>query len=364
MNTKDRFTFHPERPCETPVEHNGREALLQHAFGRLGADDTQSFVLIGAEKMGKSSFLRHLCHPEVYKDYLEQPDTYTFVYLDAETEELSGVQAGENLFFQVLFRHLQALSDDNHTQWEDSSDLRDVAVWLKQQNKRLILLIDNFNLIITHPNYRVAFYESLRSWFSTHHQIGCVLSSPVQLLQLAMPLELSGSPFFNIFAAYLLEPLTLEESKDLLNQRLPTHLQAQTEQIELLIKHFCRTPYLLQQAGFAWCEHSRHGHVPDLEPVIEQAYQACQPYYESLYSDLGQHLAFIEAFVDPQQANPEAENVDRILVEYGVVDETGESLCALQTIRFFQEKFGIRPTNRLGCWWQAWRTFVHKLFSY
>ncbi|MCP4701620.1 MAG: hypothetical protein GY862_32885 [Gammaproteobacteria bacterium] len=340
---KQAVSFHPERPCRTAAEHVGRTSLTEHAFGRLSTDDVQSFTVIGAEKMGKTSFLNYLRQPEVAMDYLDNAADYQSVYLDAKKQNLSD----EAAFFNAFHTEVEKLS--GLTGLRGIGDLHQITDWLEQQDKRLIVMLDNFNLIVANPNYRVPFYEGLRSWFSTRRHVGCVVSSPVQLLQLSMARELSGSPFFNIFGAYTLEPLRSEEAHRLITERLPAHLQKRHEDIQQLIEAFGLNPYPLQRAGQAWAGMAGHQHVPPVSAVIEAGYQACLGHYESLYAGLKKRqLAVIDALLDPSQPPPD--RIDNLLVERGWISADGKSLAATQMARFFRAKLGIK--SHIGIWRQ------------
>jgi hypothetical protein len=337
-----KLTFHPNRPCQTAAEHNGRTALSYHVFGRIGTEDVQSFALIGTEKMGKTSFLNYLHQPEVLANHLQEPQKYLFVYLDAKTQKLED----EPIFFRTLFsqepfRNLSGLTS--------IKDLRVLSNWLESQDKRLVVMIDNFNFIVSNPNFRVPFYEGLRSWFSTQRRVGCVVTATLPLLQLAMARELSGSPFFNIFTTYLLEPLVWEEAKLLLTNRLPPHLREREAEIDQLLKEFGTFPYPLQQAGNCWVGMAEHRHIPPLKKVIEAAYQACLGYYENIYSSLKRHqLAVVDGLLDPYQPKPDPDRIDRTLIERGWVSEDGRHIPARQMARFFRTKLGLPES--LGSW--------------
>ncbi|MBF0552026.1 MAG: AAA-like domain-containing protein, partial [Deltaproteobacteria bacterium] len=240
--------FHPERPCENTAEHVGRKEILYHAYARLGTEDIQSFAVIGAFREGKSSLINYLQQPDVLDKYLpEHGGRYVFLCIDFKNEIISDPTEFFELFYQKAGRLLNL--DGLKNMWDDLSCITEQ---LDKNDQKLITTFDNFNLLVTNPNFPVNFFEGLRSWFSTNRDVGCIVTSPLQLLNLAVPVELAGSPFFNIFDAYSLHPFSFSEAKQLIEERLPAELRERDKDLTRLINNFGFSPYPLHVAGKAW----------------------------------------------------------------------------------------------------------------
>jgi hypothetical protein len=326
----EQLTFHPHRPCGTPQEHVGRESLVQHAYGRLGTDDVQSFAVIGFHHEGKSSFVKYIQQPKVAKRYLgDNASQYIFLYFDLAEQPLND----ETAFFKEFYRRVgETLSLSGPLDFDKITD------WLVTQQRRLVLTFDNFNYIVTNPNYKVAFYEGLRSWLSTHPQIGCIVTSPVQLLRLAIPQELAGSPFFNIFDSYSLSPLSFTEATKLVYDRLPEKLGEREKDIFELITQVGHSPYPLQQAGYIWVTHLEKSGKPAFKQVIDEVYQACLPYYQEIYASLKknqlENIVGILSHHVPQR-------IDHTLIDRGWITKDKSRMVAQLMERFFRERMGI-----------------------
>jgi serine/threonine protein kinase len=94
------LVFHPDRPCLQSAEHEGRQTLIQHVFGKLATDDVQSFAIIGFKKSGKTSFINHIQQPKILAKYLEEEKEYYFFI----TLSLSKLQLkNKNDFFKAFF---------------------------------------------------------------------------------------------------------------------------------------------------------------------------------------------------------------------------------------------------------------------
>ena len=330
------LSFHPERPCLNPEEHVGRESLLQHAFGRLGTDDVQSFAIYGFSKEGKTSFVKYLQQDRVVERYLgDKAKQYIFLYFDVAELQLHD----EDAFFKVLYSKIsEVLAIPN---LKDFSDNKKILDCLEKSNRKLIMIFDNFNLIVVNPKYRVSFFESFRSWLYMHSPVGCIMTSPMRLLDLAMSVELAGSPFFNIFDYYSLFPLSQAEATRLVSERLPEALQDSQKDIFELIGQFGYSPYPLQEAGKVWVSHSdKTGQSAFNKQVINEAYQACLPYYEEIYASLTkQQLESIASILSGNKSNDVV--VDNYLVDRGWVTKNKTRISAGQMERFFRERLEV-----------------------
>ncbi|SEH04452.1 ATP-binding protein [Candidatus Venteria ishoeyi] len=336
MSLEQHLSFHPERPCLHSGEHCGRDLLVQHAFDRLATDDVQSFAVIGFSRSGKTSFIHHLCQPEILTQYLgNRAEEFIFVTLDAGQIKLDG----EAAFFQHFYAELKAKTGMEGL--HGSNDFRQINAWLNTHNKRLVCVFDDFNLIVSHPAFRVQFYENLRAWFYNENRVGCILTSPVQLLQLSMSKELAGSPFFNIFNTYVLAPLQLTEATLLLESRLPKVLQIRSRDIFTLIEEVGTMPYLLQRAGAQWVTQYQKQGDTTFSHALEAVYQACLPYYEALYASLKtRQLQLLTGLLQGQ-----TQNQDNDLVARGIIGEENAQITLHQFERFLRERLGLRRKN-------------------
>jgi hypothetical protein len=353
---KENLSFHPERPSITPSEHVGRESLLQHAYGRLGTEDVQSFAIVGFHKEGKTSFIKHIQEHSVAEKYLgSKANDYIFLYFDLGELQLND----ESAFFEVFYNKIgQVLPLPN---LKDLLDFQKITDWLEKNNRRLILIFDDFNLIVTNPNYKVSFYEGYRSWLSTQTHVGCIVTSPVQLLRLAIPVELAGSPFFNIFDSYSLFPLNLYEATRLVYKRLPEALQEREKDISELIKQFGYSPYPLQQVGKVWVSCFEKTGDPSFHSVIDEAYQACLPYYEDIYSSLtNNQLNNIASLLS--SGRKKKLKIDNNLIDRGWVTITKNKprISARQMERFFRERMDIPAKQNL---YSLLKQFLSRVFK-
>jgi hypothetical protein len=353
MTASPKIHFTPNRPCITAEEYIGRSGLVQRAFARLGTDDVQSFAIIGFHKFGKTSFVNYLQQPSVIQQYLgEKGQQYIFLYINLNEKHLNN----ENEFFVELYQQAESLL--GLSDLKGISDLDVITDWLESTNKRLVLILDDFNLIVTNPNYSVLFYERLRSWFSTHKQVGCIVTSPLQLLHLAIPVDLAGSPFFNIFDAYYLEPLTVTEAVTILDSGLPEQMLGQEKEIFEIIKQVGLSPYLIQIAGNIWVSRFEAGKNTELDVLLDLIYQTNLAYYEKIYASLtANQRENIKSLINPLYKT-DVVRMDNKLIQSGWVNKDAKKITALQMEKFFQEKFFPKKVDSLSTWMAKIKNFL------
>lgn len=327
--------FNIKRPCNYKEEHIGREKIIQYAFSRLGTQDVQSFAIIGRSKSGKTSFVKYIQNSEVSQEYLgDKYAKYLYLYLDFCE---SSISSEDDFFRSVYLQSANLIKPENTV---EVSSLEEISYLLNESEQKLILILDNFNLVITDPRFSVAFYEKLRSWFSTNFNIGCIVTSPLQLLELSIPLELAGSPFFNIFDAYTLKPLEHEEAFRLIELRTPNQLLSYKNEIYEIIETVGFNPYELQVAGYIWVKNFSKLGETNFKKSTEEVYSALKPFYSEIYTDLSnRQLRNIKAILENDKQ--ELKYIDRHLIDYGWVDKESKCFISSQMERFFKEKLEI-----------------------
>jgi hypothetical protein len=200
-------------PPLNPFFHRGPVREPDYFFGR-GAEQAyiadlvrqgQSVSISGQRRVGKTSLLFHLAHPSVSAQWglAEAP----WVYLDGGT--LDGLD--EDWFFGAVDRALGG-----------EADAVPYARFLERvraaaaRDQRLILLLDEFELIAANPRFGSALFNRLRG-LAAQYPLTFITASRDPLLQLTFAhADTLSSPFFNIFAPVRLGPLAEAEARALL----------------------------------------------------------------------------------------------------------------------------------------------------
>jgi hypothetical protein len=192
--------------------------------------------VLGERRFGKTSILR----------YLEKALTATPRLRVAGLNLLTLTPPTPEGFYASLSRTLTragALSRDQPL--HNFPDLEDYLYRLEAEGERLVLLIDEFDLVARDRRFPMEFFDQLRG-AAGHLPLTMALASVVSLSEVAHA-GVYGSPFFNVFVPERLKPLSAAEAEALIasppvgGHGLP---EAAAEILALAGRH----PYFLQLA--------------------------------------------------------------------------------------------------------------------
>lgn len=190
-------------PITHPRAFFGRERAVRRLFDLLRRPPLQNAAIIGPRRSGKTSLLHYLrfitttppeqLRPGQRHDWLTQPETYHWVYLDFQDARL-GTRQG---LLHALLTHLQLPPPaPQHCTLDYFLDI--VSRSLRTPT---ILLLDEIGVALErYPELDDAFWESLRSLATTqvNGNLAFILAAAEPPDQLAHHTG-HGSPFFNIF---------------------------------------------------------------------------------------------------------------------------------------------------------------------
>ncbi|MDQ7823860.1 MAG: ATP-binding protein [Candidatus Eremiobacteraeota bacterium] len=213
-----------------PSQFYGRKELLNRAFSRLGGARPQCLSIIGERRIGKSSLLWNLQHPEVYSRYLPEPGLTIFVFMDLQENTAQTVDE----FFEIFFLSLQRVRSES-TAHESGGypAFKDLAEHLENSRERLIILLDEFERVSMNPNFDPEFFFFLRA-MANRYEIAFITSSARDLQQLCSSKEIEASPFFNIFTPLQLSVFRSNEASEFIessSRSAPVSLAPWTRQI-------------------------------------------------------------------------------------------------------------------------------------
>ena len=179
-----------------PDAFYGRSTELSDLFTRLGA--MQSCSVVGPRRIGKSSLLYYLT--QVYQEHLADADNYVFAFIDLQ--ELSGLGADD--FFDTAVFELQEAS--NHPtlaemvidHYGNMRGFRRFLMKLRGTGLKLVLCLDEFEMLSQNEQYSVDFFTYLRGLCS-NYDLALITSSRTSLYELCHQGGLQTSQFWNIF---------------------------------------------------------------------------------------------------------------------------------------------------------------------
>lgn len=239
-----------------PAYFVGRGEELEQIFGAVLTGQCRSVV--GERKVGKSSLLTHLTHPETQRRFGLEPESNRFVYLDLEG--IGSATRGE--FWQEVLEQVYLGLPDQELRASfvnavGASEIRFMRVRrllrrVHDAGHRVVLILDEFESLAQSPHFEPDFYGELRSLAG---DVGVVYltASKRGLYDLTYRHSTTlSSPFFNIFSELSLGLMAEEEVRQIL-LRLSKTNQGDgfgPDEIDLALEWAGPHPFFAQLAGY------------------------------------------------------------------------------------------------------------------
>jgi archaellum biogenesis ATPase FlaH len=197
----------------------GRLEEVKYIFSLLR--NAQSCSIVGPRRIGKSSLINYVSDPKVMQSYDLNPDDFIFVPIDLEglaeltqTDVFSMIieEIRNRISVEELRRKLENLLAKEQIRF---LDLKNILKDISDQNKNVIFLFDEFELITSNKNLDSNFFSGLRNLANTYN-VAYITTSNSPLLELTFSRETLGSPFFNFFTQIDLGLMTESEVNDLI----------------------------------------------------------------------------------------------------------------------------------------------------
>ncbi|HJZ67609.1 MAG TPA: protein kinase [Blastocatellia bacterium] len=198
-----------------PGQFFGRAREVSKIFSRIGASRPQSISVVGERRIGKSSLLCFINHPQVRERFLDRPESYVFAFIDLQQKRRLTLTE----FFKELFALLgKETGDKSLTRLQPSFDsLRSMLDNFRRDGRKLVVLLDEFDAITTNRAFDLEFYSFLRS-IANNYDVAYVTSSARDLQELCHTQLIADSPFFNIFTNVFLRAFTRKEAVELITR--------------------------------------------------------------------------------------------------------------------------------------------------
>jgi len=213
------FTF--GNPIKDPARFIGRKAEIRQIINRLLSSAHESTSIIGERRIGKTSLLSYLAHPEVSAGLGLTPDKFCLVYVDFQgltditpTRFWQRVlkKMSRSLCDESLKPSIERLSEQDDF---DLFDLEDLFQTTVDKGLTIALLMDEFEYVTENPNFKSDFFGGLRA-LAIHSGVALLPATRRELVELCHSEEIKGSPFFNIFANVVLRPFSRDEVDEML----------------------------------------------------------------------------------------------------------------------------------------------------
>jgi hypothetical protein len=248
------FTF--GNPVRDPSRFFGRQQEIRQITSRLASSAHESTSVVGERRIGKTSLLNFLAHPEVSASLGLAPESYCLVYIDFQG--LTDITPRR--FWQRVLAKIGrgACDQDVGAQFGEFSkredfdlfDLEDLFETAGNRGLHIVLLLDEFEYVTQNPNFTSDFFGGLRA-LAIHRNLSLVPATRRELVDLCHSDEIKGSPFFNIFANVVLRPFSPPEVDQMVEGYLAgSDLTLAPEEKEMILKLAGGHPFFVQMAGY------------------------------------------------------------------------------------------------------------------
>ncbi len=187
-------------PIKEPAGFYGRTEEVASTLSLL--KNNQSVSIVGPRRIGKTSLLLHISHPQVMARHGLPPAEHICVFIDCGG--LSGLNQAD--FYRLLLEEteeqLLAQGQDINLPMPTPMTYRHFERALRRlsrQGLKFVFMLDEFELMSENHNLDADFFSGLRG-LTARHNICYVTTSQAHLLELSYAEGVLGSPFFNIFA--------------------------------------------------------------------------------------------------------------------------------------------------------------------
>ncbi len=263
------------KPIDDPARFIGHRREIEQLYSRL-LSAFESSSIVGERRMGKTSLLKVLGHPDMQAQFGLDPGKYTFVYQDFGFLESStmptrfwqrvlrsirrAVKSHDEIVDEIEFA-LKAETIDNYT-------LDDIFTLIDEEDLYIILLLDEFENVTRNQNFDDDFFAGLRA-LAIHHNLALITSSREELVKLTHSEKVRSSPFFNIFASINLRSFSETEATEMIDTYLTgTEIKFLLSEINLIFDIAGFHPYFLQMT----CHHLYAAHQQGLGDVARRQY--------------------------------------------------------------------------------------------
>jgi len=252
------------------IQHIDRQREQRTLFTRLR--NGECTAIVGEPRIGKTSLLRRLGSPAIQKGRLkEQAEEIITIEIDCYQEWLSTDRTPRDFWEFVLDTVKMDLSDETVqrqiTLVEEndygSATLANFFRNLGRRDLRVVLLIDEFDALLAHPNFSTAeFLGGLRS-MAMREGFQIITASIMSIEEMNRRSEASnplGSPFFNHFTPVNLKPFSYKDVALLLDSALQGNdIQFDRTDRNFIVWLSGRHPYRIQVTGAALYEAIEEG---------------------------------------------------------------------------------------------------------
>lgn len=299
-----------------PEDFFGRTLELQEIYKRLLGG--QSISLVGERRIGKSSLLNAVGFQREEYDF---PGEFHFVFVDMQ----SIADCTEESFLEFL-AYLIAEETEQPKEGMGRAALWKMAEQLKNRNERLVVLLDELEVLMNSKQISPALATFLRSWLS---QCGVLMVAAFRQGSIDQIVEdvKHGSPLLNIFGSVYVGPFERDEALDLV--RIPAEscgIVFSDEEVREIFELSGYFPLFLQITCYHMLDLRQSGRIrSDWQEELEDRFTLeAKPHFEYLWGRLSQaEQAAVQGLCKEGKVKELRRDVGKVLQQKGIVISDG-----------------------------------------
>jgi len=321
----------------------GRKTPIAKIFSRIGSQRPQSVSIVGERRIGKSSLLNFIYNPLNRRKFLQNPDTYIFLFIDFQ--EKRGIDVHE-LFaslFDCLIKEFRGQLELNLS--PEYECFEKIVIFLDGLGYKLIMLFDEFELVTKNKNFKAEFYSFARS-LANNYNVAYLVASGRDLQTVCHSQEISDSPFFNIFSNIKLGQFTADELHDLVVVPSKRAGYPMDQYVDFVYDLAGLYPFFIQMACAPLFEFKKeYGHLSKqlLEKVKEEFLDEAHVHFKQIWDvyDEDYHNVFLKLAAEKPLLASNQYLLNHLLKSgYVKMHNTTPEIFSSSFNRFIQERYG------------------------
>ncbi len=221
----------------------GRQEEVRRIFTLLPMQEAKSIAIMGERKIGNSSLLYYITHPDVRKHYLARSENYIFSFV--ECPERANFSLEE--FFFSVYQNIDKPYNNTQGITPTYDGFRKLLSGFDRMGKCFVMVIDGIDNLARNESFDMYFFDLLR-FVDQNYNIVQIVSTHSNLKTLLAAKEYPEKPYSGMFELISLGHFTTTEVKDVISRSVKFGGPSFEQHIQFIIDLAGYHPYLLQLA--------------------------------------------------------------------------------------------------------------------
>jgi hypothetical protein len=281
--------FNYGKPVQTPENFFGREEEINSIYQQILA--LNSISLVGERKMGRTSLLLHLVHPQVRAKY-HVPEDIKIFYIDISSCSFLKSSDVFRRFLECIYeeaagdikREVNSLLEKEYIHFRR---FEDIIKKIKNNGQEIVFLLDEFENISMIRQSDI--FLKLR-YLAQFYDVVFVISTLHDLAALFHERRFSPSPFFNIFTKHQLQGLDVSASHELIRVNFGQEgFNIDLLAIDSIMRFSGTNPFFLKLACFFYFEMAMKGQTAFDSHLKTLVQEKLEPYHKYNWDHLSRN---------------------------------------------------------------------------